>query len=294
MSDLQAGFYSNMLKKKKTRVSIFATLSHNRDEFVTVQSQKKGGDNLFQFDIVMKCSKPSSPALPRKLHGTVLFKKKGYFEEVLIDIGTMNNCIKVNIPTLIAFCVINCRQTQKDIDKDILNYVDMKMLAQVNSTKNTSEKEMKEAKNRDPNSNFVLCTFPIYKGNKLLGITEHVCLIFVLGDKNAVFFNNDFANDKKPLRSGHGRKKLANQLSCMTSSFMKRPIKERSYNTKERCKIFCYTPQLCDRAEKANINNNMPFIPFTDVNKESFGENFCMADHAGSDLDKKASARKAM
>ena len=81
-----------MLKKKKARVSIFATLSHNRDEFVTVQSQKKGGDYSFQFDIVKKCSKPSSPALPRKLHGTVFFKKKEYFEEVLIDIGTMNNC----------------------------------------------------------------------------------------------------------------------------------------------------------------------------------------------------------
>ena len=71
-------------------------------------------------------------------------------------------------------------------------------------------------------------------------------------------------------------------------------MKERSYNTKERCKIFCYTPQLCDRTEKANINNNMPFIPFIEVNKESFGENFYMTDHAGSDLDKKASARKAV
>ena len=103
-----------------------------------------------------------------------------------IDIGTKNNCIKANIPTLTVFCVINRRQTPKDIDKNILNNVDMKMLAQVKCIKNPSEKEMQGAKNRDPYSNFVLCTFPIYEGDKLLGI------------KNAVFFNNGFANDKKP------------------------------------------------------------------------------------------------
>ena len=56
-------------------------------------------------------------------------------------------------------------------DKDILNYIGMKMLAQVNRIKNPSEKDMEVAKNKDPNSDFVLCTFPIYEGDRLLGIT---------------------------------------------------------------------------------------------------------------------------
>ena len=75
---------------------------------------------------------------------------------------------------------------------------------------------------------------------------------------------------------------------------MKRAIKEGSYNTEERCEIFCYTPQLCGRAEKANTNNNMSFIPFTEVNKETSGASFCSIDLVGSDLDKKSSARKAV
>lgn len=32
-----------------------------------------------------------------------------------IDIGTRNNCIKANIPTLTVFCVINWRQTRKTL-----------------------------------------------------------------------------------------------------------------------------------------------------------------------------------
>ena len=161
LMDLQADYYNEMLEKE-ARDSIFVAPSHNRNEVVTIGSRKRNADNSFQFDRVMKGSKPSSPALSRKLHGTALFKKKGYFEEVSIDIGTMNNCIKANIPTLTVFCDISCRQTQKDIDKDILNYIDMKMLAQVNRIKNPSEKHMEVAKNKDPNCDFVLCTFPIY------------------------------------------------------------------------------------------------------------------------------------
>lgn len=74
--DLQADYYNKMLENE-ARDSIFTARSHNRDEVVTVESRKRGADNSFQLDMVMKCSKPSLPALPRKLHGTALLKKKG-------------------------------------------------------------------------------------------------------------------------------------------------------------------------------------------------------------------------
>ena len=51
---------------------------------------------------------------------------------------------------------MNLRQSQKDIEKDVLNYVDMKILVQVNCSKNLSEKEVKEAKNKNPNSDCLL------------------------------------------------------------------------------------------------------------------------------------------
>ena len=38
---------------------------------------------------------------------------------------------------------------------------------------------------------------------------------------------------------------------------MKRPIKERTYDDGKRCEIFCYKPQLCDRAEKANTHKKL-------------------------------------
>ena len=69
---------------------------------------------------------------------------------------------------------------RKTLIKDILNNVDMKMLAQVKCIKNPSEKEIQGAKNRDPYSNFVLCTFPIYEGDKLLGIKNAVSSTMVL------------------------------------------------------------------------------------------------------------------
>ena len=46
----------------------------------------------------------------------------------------------------------------------------MKILAQVNRIKNPSEKEIEEAKSKDPNSDFVCCTSPIFEGKKLRGI----------------------------------------------------------------------------------------------------------------------------
>ena len=62
----------------------------------------------------------------------------------------------------------------------------------------------------------------------------------------------------------------------------------------ERYEIFFYTPQLCDRVEKANTHNGTVFVPFTEVNKENFGVNFYPLDLVGNDPDKKASAIKAV
>ena len=53
---------------------------------------------------------------------------------------------KFNLPTLIIFYVMNLRQTQKNVEKDVLNYVDIKILVQVNCIKNPLEKEIEEAK----------------------------------------------------------------------------------------------------------------------------------------------------
>ena len=89
--------------------------------------------------------------------------------------------------------VINLRQTQKDVQKDVLNYVDMKILAQVNRIKNPSEKEFEEAKNKVVNNDFVYCTFSTYEGEKLRGIDEHICIISILGDPSMVFFDNSFS-----------------------------------------------------------------------------------------------------
>lgn len=83
---------------------------------------------------------------------------------------------------------MNLRLPQKDVQKDILNYVDMKILVQVNLIKNPWEKEIEEAKNKDPHSDFVYCTFPTYECEKLRGIDKHIWIIRVLGDPGAVFF----------------------------------------------------------------------------------------------------------
>ena len=110
------------------------------------------------------------------------YYKKGYFDEVSIDIRTRNNCPKVNVPTLTVFYCINLRQTQKDPEKDIMNYVNFKIFAQVNRTRNASESKIYETKNEDPDSDFVNCTFPIYEGQKLLGVYKHTRMISMLGD----------------------------------------------------------------------------------------------------------------
>ena len=116
----------------------------------------------------MKLSKPLSPTVPKLLNGTTYFKQKYYFEQVSIDIGTRNNCPKSNLPTLTIFYVMNFRQIQKDVEKDVLNYVSMKILAQVNHVKIPSEKEIREAKNKDPNGDFIIVCSPLTRAKNCM------------------------------------------------------------------------------------------------------------------------------
>ena len=64
----------------------------------------------------------------------------------------------------------------------------MKILSQVNCIKDASESEIEQAKNKNPNSDFCYCTFPIYEGSKLLGVDKKICVISVLGDLGVSFF----------------------------------------------------------------------------------------------------------
>ena len=103
---------------------------------------------------------------------------------------------------------MNLRQTQKDVEKDVLNYVNMKTLAQVNRIKNPSDKEIEEAKNKcNNNSDFAHCTFPTYEGEKLPGIDEHICIISVLGDPSTILFDNVFSIDDEKSHCGLGLEK---------------------------------------------------------------------------------------
>ena len=172
----------------------------------------------------------------------------------------------------------------------------MKTLAQVNRIKNASKKGIEDVREEKTDSDFVFCTFPEYEEgtDKLLGITEHICQITVLGDKFYVFFENGFGGDKKPLWSGYKRNKLPKPFSCTLPSFMKRPVKEGLYDTSKRSEVFCYTPQLCDRTEEANRNNTITYIPFIEVNKATLGDDFDPPDLNSSNLEKKAAARKAV
>ena len=172
----------------------------------------------------------------------------------------------------------------------------MKIVAQVNRIKNASEIEIEDAREEKTDSDFFSCTFPKYEEgtDKLLDITERICQITILGDKFDEFFGSGFSGNKKPLWSGYKQNKFPNLFSCTLPSFMKRPVKEGFYNTSKCFEIFCYTPQLCDRIEEANRNNTMPYVPFVEVNNEKFEDDFYPPDLASSNLEKKATARKAV
>ena len=105
----------------------------------------------------MKASRPSDYSSETLLNGISYFKK-GFFEQSILDIAGRNNCPKVNIPTYTIFYCMNLRQTQKDPKKDIYNYVEMKILAQVNKLKNPSEEELEQAEKNQQDSDFLYCT----------------------------------------------------------------------------------------------------------------------------------------
>ena len=275
LSQYQAD-YCNMMIAKEAKESLFDVGSGNRDDSITFESRKRGADNKFEHNKIMKCSRPSANKQVKKLHGTPYFKVKRYFEEENLDIGERNSCKKVNIPCLTVFGINNCRQMQKDLDDEkIISYVDSKILAQVNRIKDPTPQEIEVARDYNSDSDFVMCTFPKYDENsKLLGITEEVCLITLSGDPHDQFFDNGFLNEKKTLWSGFKGNKLPNPVCLKMPSFMKRPMKEGYCDRSKQCEIFCYTPQLCDRNEEAIKQNNMPYIPFIEVNKNTFGENF--------------------
>ena len=54
-----------MMLGKKTEL-LFGLTPRDRDETVTYESRKRGANNSFQFDRIMKTSKPSSPVQPKK------------------------------------------------------------------------------------------------------------------------------------------------------------------------------------------------------------------------------------
>ena len=55
---------------------------------------------------------------------------------------------------------------------------------------------------------------------------------------------------------------------------MKRPIKDGAYNREDHSRIYCFTPQLCDRVKKANRNQGRPYVPFIQIAEEPLGKDF--------------------
>ena len=88
-----------------------------------------------------------------------------------------------------------------------------------------------------------------------MGLKEVICEIVVLGDLVDTFFDVGYGGNEKSLWPGYKKNKLDNPISCTPPSVVKKMIKESTSDTEERFKLFCYTPQLTDRKEEANIYN---------------------------------------
>ena len=75
----------------------------------------------------------------------------------------------------------------------------MMILWQVNRIRNPSEHEKELALDENSESDFVMVPYPMYEQEtgKLLGITEEVGQVVVLGDPDNTFFNNGFGGDEK-------------------------------------------------------------------------------------------------
>ena len=116
----------------------------------------------------------------------------------------------------------------------------MHILLQVHRLKDPTEHEKQLALDQNSESDFVLCPYPIYENEtgKLLGITEGVGQVVVLGDPEDSFYDNNLGGDDKPIWSGYRKNKIRNLFSCTLPSFMKYHIENNMCNTKERSEIF--------------------------------------------------------
>ena len=74
-----------------------------------MKSRKRGSDNSFQVDRLLKMTKNTSGH--KTLHRTPVFAEKRYFQEESLDIGDKNIVLKVNVPTFTIFYMNQCRQT---------------------------------------------------------------------------------------------------------------------------------------------------------------------------------------
>ena len=158
--DLQVR-YCNVMTEKQNNFLFVPNKSRN--EILTIERRKRGSDNSWQFDRITKASHYRSYSMVLLILNKVLLKRS------TLTFGTKNNCFKSYIPTLTFFYVTNIRQIQKNTEKDILKYVEMKVLAQVNRIKDGSESETEKAKNRIPTVIFATVLFPYMKGQSSLG-----------------------------------------------------------------------------------------------------------------------------
>ena len=75
----------------------------------------------------------------------------------------------------------------------------MMILWQVNRIRSPSKHEKELALDENSESDFVMVPYPMYEQEtgKLLGITEEVGQVVVLGDPDNIFFDNGFGGDEK-------------------------------------------------------------------------------------------------
>ena len=156
---------------------------------------------------------------------TPVFAKKVYFEEESVDIGDKNNVLKVDVPTLTVFYVNQWRQTQKDLGKDVISYVNMKILAQVNRIKDPTPIEIEEAMNEDPRA--MLCVpIQVMRGINFL-VYRKSCLALPSWETVRIDFSTAvLPAKKKDLSSGYKRNKIRNPYSCTIPSSMKDPLRK--------------------------------------------------------------------
>ena len=74
------------------------------NEISAMKSRKRGFDNSFHVDRLLKVMKKTSDC--KTLHSTTFLAEKDCFEEESLDIGDKNNVLKVNVSTFVYFTQI--------------------------------------------------------------------------------------------------------------------------------------------------------------------------------------------